>query len=234
MATFQRTLGELFEGVDPASVLDVGCGEAILTHQWALARPASPGRRLRPRGPGPAGGVGAAHGAQPRVPDPAAAGAVPFAEGEFALATAIEVLEHVPDPEHTVAEMARCARGGHLLVSVPREPLWRGLNIARGRVPEGPRQHARAREPLVQAQLHGAALRGHGRVVEAASPFPWTMLLTRMWRRQRARASAAWQAKPRRASGVTSGTAAARASSRSASRRPGSSPSRTSRSRRTS
>ena len=28
--------------------------------------------------------------------------------------------------------MARVARGGHLLVSVPREPLWRGLNMARG------------------------------------------------------------------------------------------------------
>jgi len=41
MATFQRSLGELFERVDPASVLDVGCGEAILTHQWATARPAT-------------------------------------------------------------------------------------------------------------------------------------------------------------------------------------------------
>ncbi len=38
----------------------------------------------------------------------------------------------MPDAEHTVAEMARVARGGHLLVSVPREPLWRGLNMARG------------------------------------------------------------------------------------------------------
>ena len=56
---------------------------------------------------------------------------LPFADGEFELASAIEVLEHVPDPEHTVAEMARVAPR-HLLVSVPREPLWRGLNIARG------------------------------------------------------------------------------------------------------
>ena len=39
-----------------------------------------------------------------------------FAEDEFDMATAIEVLEHVPDPAHTVAEMARVARGGHLLV----------------------------------------------------------------------------------------------------------------------
>ena len=37
----------------------------------------------------------------------------------------------MPDPEATLAEMARVARR-HLLVSVPREPLWRGLNMARG------------------------------------------------------------------------------------------------------
>ena len=47
------------------------------------------------------------------------------------MAAAIEVLEHVPDPEATLAEMARVARR-RLLVSVPREPLWRGLNMARG------------------------------------------------------------------------------------------------------
>ena len=34
---------------------------------------------------------------------------LPFADGEFDVATAIEVLEHVPDPAHTVAEMARVA-----------------------------------------------------------------------------------------------------------------------------
>ena len=57
--------------------------------------------------------------------------AMPFADGEFDMASAIEVLEHVPDPEHTVAEMARVAKRW-ILVSVPREPLWRGLNLARG------------------------------------------------------------------------------------------------------
>ena len=34
---------------------------------------------------------------------------LPFGDDEFDLASAIEVLEHVPDPEHTVAEMARVA-----------------------------------------------------------------------------------------------------------------------------
>jgi 2-polyprenyl-3-methyl-5-hydroxy-6-metoxy-1,4-benzoquinol methylase len=35
MAGFQRTLDELFAEAAPESVLDVGCGEGVLTHRWA-------------------------------------------------------------------------------------------------------------------------------------------------------------------------------------------------------
>jgi len=37
MANFERTLGELFTQAAPSSVLDVGCGEGVLTHKWAKA-----------------------------------------------------------------------------------------------------------------------------------------------------------------------------------------------------
>ena len=103
---------------------------------------------------------------------------LPFADGEFDLATAIEVLEHVPDPEHTLGEMARCAQR-HLLVSVPREPLWRMLNMARGAYwPElgntpGHLNHW-SRRAFVQL------LGRYGQVAEVRSPFPWTMLLVRL------------------------------------------------------
>jgi 2-polyprenyl-3-methyl-5-hydroxy-6-metoxy-1,4-benzoquinol methylase len=103
---------------------------------------------------------------------------LPFAADEFDLAAAIEVLEHVPDPRQTLAEMIRVA-ARHLLVSVPREPLWRGLNIARGAYlrelgnTPGHLNHwsKRAFERL---------LADYGEVVEARSPFPWTMLLVRV------------------------------------------------------
>jgi SAM-dependent methyltransferase len=103
---------------------------------------------------------------------------LPFAAGEFDLACAIEVLEHVPDPEHTVSEMARCAQR-HLLVSVPREPLWRMLNMARGAYwptlgnTPGHLNHW-SRRSFVKL------LSRHGEVVELRSPFPWTMLLVRL------------------------------------------------------
>jgi 2-polyprenyl-3-methyl-5-hydroxy-6-metoxy-1,4-benzoquinol methylase len=103
---------------------------------------------------------------------------LPFADGEFDVAAAIEVLEHVPDPEHTVAEMARVA-SGWLLVSVPREPLWRGLNMARGAYLKelgntpGHLNHWSKRSFV-------KLLSKHGDVVQARSPFPWTMLLVRL------------------------------------------------------
>ncbi|MCW2954634.1 MAG: Methyltransferase type 11 [Conexibacter sp.] len=177
MARFERTLGELFEAARPESVLDVGCGEGVLTHQWAVALG---DRRI----------VGidlpdeklAAEQATRRRENleylTMKAENLPFADDEFDLASAIEVLEHVPDPAHTVAEMARVAQR-HLLVSVPREPLWRGLNVARGAYVKdlgntpGHVNHWSKRSFV-------ALLSQHGEVVEARSPFPWTMLLVRL------------------------------------------------------
>jgi 2-polyprenyl-3-methyl-5-hydroxy-6-metoxy-1,4-benzoquinol methylase len=101
-----------------------------------------------------------------------------FGDDEFDLAAATEVLEHVPDPEAIVAEMARVARR-HLLVSVPREPLWRALNMARGAYlrefgnTPGHLNHWSRRS-------FEALLGRYGQVQEARSPFPWTMLLVRV------------------------------------------------------
>ena len=176
MGNFEGTLEELFTAAAPRSLLDVGCGEGVLTHQWA------------PRVDGRVVGIDLddpqlhAEWARREAPNleymVMKAENLPFADGEFDTASAIEVLEHVPDPEHTVAEMARVAERW-LLVSVPREPLWRALNMARGAYLKdlgntpGHLNHWSKRS-FVQL------LSRHGKVVEARSPFPWTMLLVRL------------------------------------------------------
>ena len=43
-----------------------------------------------------------------------------------------EVLEHLEHPTRALEVLARLARP-YLLVSVPREPLWRALNVMRGK-----------------------------------------------------------------------------------------------------
>ena len=177
MAGFESTLEELFRKADPQSLLDIGCGEAVLTHEWALKL--APKRVVGLDLEDPAI---QAEWEKRRAPNLEykimKAENLPFADDEFDVATAIEVLEHVPDPAHTVAEMARVAQRW-LLVSVPREPLWRGLNIARGAYIKdlgntpGHVNHWSKRAFV-------ALLSRHGEVVEARSPFPWTMLLVRL------------------------------------------------------
>ena len=177
MGGFERTLDELFTQADPQSLLDVGCGEAVLTHKWS--------QRLAPRrvvGIDLEDPAIQAEWATRQAPNleyrVMKAERMPFADDEFDVATAIEVLEHVPDPAHTIAEMARVAQRW-LLVSVPREPLWRGLNVARGAYwkdlgnTPGHVNHWSKR-------AFASQLGRHGEVVEARSPFPWTMLLVRL------------------------------------------------------
>jgi 2-polyprenyl-3-methyl-5-hydroxy-6-metoxy-1,4-benzoquinol methylase len=177
MASFERTLDELLARAEPRSLLDVGCGEGVLVHQWAQRLP-----HARIVGIDLEEDSIQAGWAERQAPNleyrTMLAEDLPFAPGEFDLATAIEVLEHVPDPEHTLAEMARCAER-HLLVSVPREPLWRGLNVARGAYlaqlgnTPGHLNHWSKRS-------FTRLLSRHGQVVELRSPFPWTMLLVRL------------------------------------------------------
>jgi ubiquinone/menaquinone biosynthesis C-methylase UbiE len=177
MTSFERTLDELMEQAKPSSLLDVGCGEGVLVHRWAQSLP-----ETRIVGIDLVEESIQAGWAERQAPNleyrTMPAENLPFADHEFGLATAIEVLEHVPDPEHTLAEMARCAER-HLVVSVPREPLWRMLNMARGAyVPQlgntpGHLNHWSKRS-------FTKLLSRYGQVVEARSPFPWTMLLVRL------------------------------------------------------
>jgi 2-polyprenyl-3-methyl-5-hydroxy-6-metoxy-1,4-benzoquinol methylase len=177
MGGFERTLAELLERAEPRSLLDVGCGEGVLVHRWALAMP---DRRI----------VGIdleeesiqAGWAERQAPNleyrTMPAEDLPFQTDEFDLATAIEVLEHVPDPQRTLSEMARCAER-HLLVSVPREPLWRALNLARGAY-VGQLGNTPGHLNHWSKRSFARLLSRYGQVVELRSPFPWTMLLVRL------------------------------------------------------
>jgi len=177
MRTFEGALAELFTRAAPGSVLDVGCGEGVLTYRWAeqLGDRRIVGIDLED--PGLRSEWAARR--RPNLEYQAmAAEKLPFAAGEFDLAAAIEVLEHVPDPRRTLAEMTRVA-SRHLLVSVPREPVWRGLNMARGAYL---RELGNTPGHLNHWSRRGfeRLLRDYGEVVEARSPFPWTMLLVRV------------------------------------------------------
>lgn len=93
------------------------------------------------------------------------------------LVVCCEVLEHLEEPERAVEVLGRLARP-HLIASVPREPIWRLLNMARGKyladfgnTPGHVRHWSRKRFLELLAE--------HFDVVAVRTPLPWTMALCR-------------------------------------------------------
>jgi 2-polyprenyl-3-methyl-5-hydroxy-6-metoxy-1,4-benzoquinol methylase len=176
MAGFERSLDELWHMASPDSILDVGCGEGVLTSEWAERLE---GRIVGIDLPDPKLEAEWQKRQRPNLEYRAEeATSLSFADDEFDMSTAIEVLEHVPDPEATVAEMARVAKRW-MLVSVPREPIWRMTNMARGAYWKSLGNtpgHVNHWSKVSFVSL----LSRHGKVEEVRTPFPWTMVLVRL------------------------------------------------------
>jgi 2-polyprenyl-3-methyl-5-hydroxy-6-metoxy-1,4-benzoquinol methylase len=98
---------------------------------------------------------------------------LPFRADEFDVTVCVEVLEHLVDPRQGLAELARVT-SDHLLVSVPREPIFRGCNLLTGRYVKqlgntpGHFNHWSSRSFV-------RFLSQVGRVREVSHPFPWTV-----------------------------------------------------------
>lgn len=85
-----------------------------------------------------------------------------------------EVLEHLDQPERALARLAEVTRRSCIL-SVPNEPLWRLMNIARGKywsefgnTPGHVQKWSRRAFIRIVSQ--------HFAVVEVRQPVPWTMV----------------------------------------------------------
>jgi SAM-dependent methyltransferase len=122
MARWGRALRLL--PVDARRVLDAGCAFGFLTRRLARRHAEVSGIDLD------AGYVGRARRAVPAADiriGPMSR--LPWPDGHFDAAVCLDVLEHCPDPEAAVAELARVLRpGGTLVASVPHAGLLGGLD----------------------------------------------------------------------------------------------------------
>jgi ubiquinone/menaquinone biosynthesis C-methylase UbiE len=170
---FLREIDESIRVAEPASILDVGCGEGVVTQRLAtVAQAPTVGVDL--------GNEQLQQEWRRRENDSisfrtASAYDLPFDDGSFDCVCAIEVLEHLERPRDALAELARVARRT-LLVSVPREPLWRVLHLMSGRdVRQLGNTHGHINhwssgnfERLVSE---------FGQVTRVRRPLPWTLAL---------------------------------------------------------
>ncbi len=174
MSGFMRDLDAVLPAGPVASILEIGMGEGeIATH----ARERYPDARI----------IGldlpdadlAGQWAQRRLTGVFGdAGTPPFPDNTFDLVLAIEVLEHVENPAKVLEQLARVASGA-VVLSVPREPIWRALNLVRGAYVRewgntpGHVQHwsRHAFARLVGEQFDVSAVK---------SPLPWTLVTARV------------------------------------------------------
>jgi 2-polyprenyl-3-methyl-5-hydroxy-6-metoxy-1,4-benzoquinol methylase len=173
---FLATLRQLVQQTGAREVHEVGCGEGDLSMLLAEG-----GLQVRGSDLSPAAIAAARQRSRQQGLD------IPFEIANLydlvperhgaPLVLCCEVLEHVADPERALAVLKALA-GPHLIVSVPREPLWRVLNLARGRYWQalgntpGHLQHWSTPGFL-------ALLQQHLEVIELHTPLPWTMALCR-------------------------------------------------------
>ncbi|HVX66732.1 MAG TPA: class I SAM-dependent methyltransferase [Bryobacteraceae bacterium] len=176
MQGFLRAFDELSAAAQVATVYEVGCGEGHLSFRLARrgaeVRASDVSERLIEE----ANRKAAAERLRARF-DCASVYNLTAAEGAE-LVVCCEVMEHLEQPEEALDVLAGLARP-YLLTSVPREPLWRILNMVRGSYW---RQWGNT-PGHVQHWTSSGFLRFLGRrfdVVEMRQPLPWTMALCKV------------------------------------------------------
>jgi SAM-dependent methyltransferase len=175
MAGFLAAFEHLVETSGADEALEIGCGEGELSIRMAqrglqvracdMAPEVIHEARLRARASGTR-----VHFWSQRLEDMVGNPPAP-------LVVCCEVLEHLDDPEAGLDVLVELAEPW-LLCSVPREPLWRVLNMARGRYlgdlgnTPGHVNHwsSRGFVNFISRRFD---------IVECRRPLPWTMLLCR-------------------------------------------------------
>lgn len=177
MHGFKRAMNALVKRVNPGSIHEVGCGEGFWALQWMeqgiCVKASDFSRRVIE--------LAKANARARNLPEePFRVSSIydlkPERDGAD-LIVCCEVLEHLERPEEGL-EILQDIAGGYLILSVPDEPLWRVLNMLRGKYwrewgnTPGHVQHW-------SRYKFCALVSRYFEVVEMRSPLPWTMLLCR-------------------------------------------------------
>lgn len=172
MSGYFNAFNGLLDELQPRNILELGCGEGYLIHHlegnysFAKCVGIDISHLIIKQAAERCGGAYFTCGS---------AYELPFACASFDLVLCMEVLEHLQEPRVVLEEITRiCSR--FILLSVPREPIWRMLNLARGAYirdfgnTPGHLNHWTKREFI-------ALLKDYFTVMQTATPLPWTMAL---------------------------------------------------------
>ena len=184
MQGFARTLDELVDQAQPRSIHEIGCGEGYWVLQWTARGIAARGSDFSEQVIALARENAAAQQVTADIFSARSIYDVEPQRDRADLVVCCEVLEHLEDPQAGLDALQRIV-DNFLILSVPQEPLWCVLNMARGKYlaslgnTPGHMQHWSS----------GAFVALVGRyfdIIEIRKPLPWTMLLCRARRQAQA------------------------------------------------
>ncbi len=170
MRGFFAALDEMLLGLSPRVVVEVGAGEGRVTEHLVARFPDAAVIGLDLLDDDLAGdwaelGLPMFFGDAKRLP---------FADDSIDLVVGLEVMEHIPDAAAALREIERVCSGA-VVLSVPREPIWRAGNMARGRY-LGDLGNTPGHVNHWSAKQFERFVGGRFDVQATKRPLPWTML----------------------------------------------------------
>jgi SAM-dependent methyltransferase len=174
---FEDALSTLVVEAEPRSIHEIGCGEGYWVLRWRKKGISARGSDVSGKVIDLARANARMDGLDPDIFETRSIYNMEPGRDSADLIVCCEVLEHLERPEDGLRALQKTANH-HVIVSVPREPLWRLLNMLRckywhrfGNTP-GHLQHW-SRRGFVELVSR------YFEILDVKSPLPWTIILCR-------------------------------------------------------
>lgn len=180
MKGFESTLSDFVSKAAPESIHEIGCGEGYWVLRWNEQGLSAKGCDFSKDVIKIARENAINRGLPTSLFESRSIYDLDAVQDSVDLVVCCEVLEHLENPEAGLQALQRVTKQ-HLIVSVPQEPLWCALNLARGKYIK----HWGNTPGHIQHWSESAFVQlvsKYFEIVEIRSPLPWTMLLCRPFR----------------------------------------------------
>lgn len=175
MSGFDSSLEHFVVHANPETIHEVGCGEGFWVNKWNSQGLKAVGSDFSHDVISLARENATAANLMPDVFNVKSIYDLKAGIDSADLIVCCEVMEHLEEPDKAM-KILQSLVDKYLIISVPREPIWCTLNMARGKYirnfgnTPGHIQHWSKKSFIKFIQ-------SYFKVIEVSSPFPWTMLL---------------------------------------------------------
>lgn len=169
---FFKSLGYLYEKINVETIIDVGCGEGMVLNYLNSNYEVKKCFAIDAN-------VDEVNDAKNNIPfcnvSVGSIYEIPYSDNYIDLVICSEVLEHLDNPDIAIEQLQRVSKT-YAILSVPREPIWRILNMVRfkywnrlGNTPDHLNHWSKRKFKRFVSNYFD--------IIEIKAPLPWTILL---------------------------------------------------------